>query len=165
MSLNLQDTFRLPLRAKTFGFVRLADGAVTLLAVETIVRMAFRAMRFLRVDVAGRCGIALGVGRRGQRVEVLRVHAGPIAAGVIHDMAIGDGPIREPQRQPVSFTVGAAESDDAVPVSVFVSRPQPASMRRNRVFGAETLKFGLGGDVHRRSSMGMTANKVMSVAA
>ena len=131
-----------PLRAESFAFFGFANGAVALSAVVAIEHVAALAVRFLRVDVAHRARVALRVFRWRQRVEVLRVDAVAIAAGVIHHVPLWDRSPGHPQRHAVRLSVHSAHADDSVAVLVGSSGPQQAVSARMAIRLETLALFG-----------------------
>lgn len=126
MELDFLDSFRFPFSPKPLRLVPLANRAVTLSAVTAVKLMAVSAMRFLRIDVAGRGRVSLRVVRGGYGIEMLRVDASAIPAYVIYDESVRNRAIGEEKRNAVSLSRCAAERDDSVSIPVFVSGPNQA---------------------------------------
>jgi hypothetical protein len=164
MALDFQDAFGLPLFLEPLVFLALADGAVALPTVDAIVGMALLAVCFLRIDVARRFGIARRVLGHRDRIQVLGVHARAVSTGVIDDEAFWNRTVRQPQREAVCLSRGAAETQHPVSVAVLLSRPDQA-VTDGRAFRVEACQFGWCGVVHGGNSMGATGQTVaMSIA-
>ncbi len=162
MRLDFLDAFRFPFLSKSFGFFTLALGAVALAAVEAVVKMAFWAMRFLRVYIANRGRVALCVLGNRNSVQVLRVDARSIAARMVYDEAIGNRAVGKEHRDPMCFPVCTTKPDDSVAVLVFVILPN-AAVANLYPFGVEALNFLFGGVAHSGSSPVSMSNTVSIV--
>lgn len=140
MVLNLQDAFGFPFFAKSLLLRGFALRAIALSTVEAIVWVSNFAMRFLRIDITHGCRVALAVIGSGNGVQVLRVYTCPIPACVIDNKSVGDRTVRQVQRHAMCFSVGAAESENAVPVLIKMTVPDHAVSDAGP-FGVEPFNF------------------------
>ena len=88
MRLNFVDSLFFPFRAKSFALFGLANRAISLIAVFSIVFMAILAVRFLRVNVPYRSRVFARVLARCKRFDVLWIDACPISADMVCDHAV-----------------------------------------------------------------------------
>lgn len=160
MALDLHDAFGLPLRAQALRLFGLAHRAVALATVEAIVCMALFAVRLLRVDIRGRFGVALRVFGRRDRIQVLGVHAGPVAACVVHHVAVGNWLVGEPHREAMRFARRSPEGDHAVSVFVLQASPHDA-VARLHALGIEAFQLLFCRPVH----MAIMAHKATTAEA
>jgi hypothetical protein len=121
--LNIQLVFGSPFSAEPFSLGRFADRAISLLSVNSIIVVAARAMRFLRVDIGARSAVALGVFANSDALEMLRVNASAISANVVNDHTLWQIAVSEEPRHAVRATIQAAKKESAV--SIFVQRSLP----------------------------------------
>ncbi len=68
----------------------------------------------------------------------------PAATRMVHDMAVWNVDMCQPQRHAMRFSGGASEGQDAVAVFVFLPRPQQTIARWHRL-GSKALDFRGGG--------------------
>lgn len=140
MQLDSLDAFALPLGSKPFALGGLADRTISLRAIFTVVLMAFRAMRFLRVDIASGSGVAFRILGCRYDHQMLRIHAGAISAGVINDHALRNHSSGNKQCDAVRLSASPSECNYSVAITVPVSDPFHA-LAGAAPFGIESRNF------------------------
>lgn len=161
MRLNPLDPLGLPLGSKALAFCRLAYRTVPLVAVLPVIRMTVSAMRFLGVHVADGSRVFARILRHGQRLNVLRVYAGAIAASMVCDHPGRDRAASKKCGHARRSPRRSTECDGAVPVPVF--RPLPfVAVADSLPLGIKSLNLCFGRWVHLALLSMVTAEQKVS---
>ncbi len=126
MRLDFQNALGFPLLPKSLSFFRFAYRAISLPTIRSIVFMPLLAIFFLGINVAARRAVALGILGRRYAKQVLRIHAGPISASVIHNISVGDRSIHEIESNTMRLSICSPKRKNPVAITIFLSGPQHA---------------------------------------
>lgn len=109
---------------------------------DLVVLVAFGAVGFLTVDVGWGAAVLQCILCGGYALQVLRVHAVAIAAGVVHHQPLPNFTKHAEPCGAVSAAGGPTEEEAAIAVTIKWPSPQPARADY-LVFGCEAVCFGL----------------------
>lgn len=107
-----------PLGTKSFGFLRLANRAISLCAILAVEGMTFRAVRLERVEIRFRCGFSKRIFPGCSQSEMINVNTIPVSAGVMNNHASRDISIIDPVNHSMNAPIELTEKE--VSVAVFV---------------------------------------------
>jgi len=152
-ALNPQRLLRLVIcLALCFGSAfAVADGADALRfpgpSDHLVKFMAFGAMSFLAIYICRGCAVLQRVLRRADALQMLRVHAVSIAAGVVHNQTLSNLAKHAEPRDSMGAAGGSTEEEAAVSIAVERASPEPA-IADHFVFRCKAVRFGLGHVFH-----------------
>jgi len=116
--------FQSPFRSEPLLFRAVADGAITLAGINTVVGVSSRTVGLLAVDVADGGAVEKDILSDGDGLEVLWVHASPITTKMIDHATFRQITVSGEPCDTMCPAVLAAKKEHAIPVFVQLALPQ-----------------------------------------